>query len=130
MAKQFKKGDVVWSIQNWNSRATVYVRKLTIQSWGKQRGTASSVQDGQMIKHQIYVGQDDHLFLASDVEDINSFALDVAAKQKLKEIDWCRNAVHHHYVGAGNNAFDSYFKKVNSDCQAIMDEEPTVLFED
>jgi len=128
MSKQFKKGDVVWSITNWNGKATVCVSKLTIQSWGKQRGTATSVNNGEFIKHQIYVGQDDHLFLASDVADINEFALQVAKQQKADEIQWCANAVHHHYVG-DDGGRDSYFQYINEKCQAIMDEEPTVIFD-
>lgn len=129
MSKKFKKGDVVLSIINWNGKATVCVSKLIIQSWGKQRGTATSVKDGEFIKHQIYVGQDDHLFLASDVADINEFAYQVAVQQKAKEIQWCANAVHHNYVG-DNGGRDTYFAYINEKCQAIIDEQPTVIFEE
>jgi hypothetical protein len=129
MSKQFKKGDVVWSIVNWNGKATVRVSQLTIQSWGKQRGTATSINNGEFIKHQIYVGQDDHLFLASDVADINEFAHQVAVQQKAKEIQWCVNAVHHHYVG-DNVGRDAYFTYINQKCQEIIDEQPTVIFKE
>ena len=128
MYKQFKKGDVVWRIAGWDSKATVSVKKLTIQSWGKRQGTATSVDNGEFVRSQFYVNQADDLYLASEVEDINAFALEVAKNYKAKNIQWCANAAHHHYVGAGSNAFDSYFISIKKQCEEVIIEEPTVLF--
>lgn len=121
----FKKGDVVWSITDWNHKATVSVNKLTIKSWGKVQGTASLVENGKMINSQIYVKWADHLFLASDVENIEEFALEIAKQIKAKHIKHCLECVHWAY--ARNESSDGYYKAIKEKCQAIMDEEPKVI---
>ena len=133
MAKQFKKGDVVWSIVNWDSKATVNVTLLTIQSWGKKFGTASQVKDGQMIKKQIYIGQDEHLFLASEVQDINAFALEVATKQRLDRLAYFADCDLHHYLEGHFDRTDKMFVNYHESCkkqtQEVIDAVPTVLFD-
>jgi len=126
MTSKFKKGDVVWSIVNWNGKSTVAVEKLTIQSWGKVQGTASSVKDGKMTKHQIYINQAKHLFLVSDVEDIASFALEIAVQQKAEHIKHYVDCAHYAYVR--DDERDSYFNHIKNLCQEIIDEEPTVIY--
>jgi hypothetical protein len=134
MAKQFKKGDVVWSITNWDGKATVKVDLLTIQSWGKKLGTASQVKDGQMIKSQIYIGQDDHLFLASDVQDINAFALEVATKQRLNRLAFFADCDLHHYLLGHFDRTDkisvNYHAWSRQQTQEVIDAVPTVLFQE
>ena len=129
MHKQFKKGDVVWQIGNWNSKATAYVKKLTIQSWGKKQGTATDLnKNNDFVKHTFYVDQADTLYLASEVENINVFALEVAKQLKAEHIQHYADCAHHHYIGAGAGAYDSYFNSMAEKCRAVMAEEPTVIF--
>jgi hypothetical protein len=127
MSKQFKKGDVVWSIVNWNSKATVNVTQLTIQSWGKRQGTATSIKNGQPIKHLIYVGQDDHLFLASDVADVHQFALEIARQQKIVNIQKFVDGAHAR-IDSSFPGQERYEIRRKVECQELLDEEPTVLY--
>ena len=63
------------------------------------------------------------------IEGINEFAHQVAVQQTAKEIQWCVNAVHHHYAG-DNGGRDAYFTYINQKCQEIIDEQPTVIFKE
>lgn len=51
---KFNKGDSVVVIGSWNNKGAFYARRLTIESWGKEQGTASRVANGKFIKSRIY----------------------------------------------------------------------------
>jgi hypothetical protein len=125
--QMFKKGDVVWSITNWDSKATVLVKKLTIESFGKVQGTASSLKDGQMIKHSILAKYCDYLYHVSDVENIEEFALEIAKKQKAQKIQHYVDCQHHHFSNNTEN-YSSYHEHIKQSCQEVMDAEPKVIF--
>jgi hypothetical protein len=135
MAKQFKKGDEVWSIVQWDRMfSKVMVKKLTIQSWGKKVGTASHASNGTMTKHQIYIGQDEHLFLTSEVDDINAFALEVAKKYRADRLAKLREFALDQYLRGDYDNTDparvKYHAYVKLETEQIIDSEITVLFSD
>ena len=124
--EMFKKGDVVWSIAQYDRNATVSVNKLTIKSFGKVQGTASSIKDGKMINTQIYAKHCDHLFLASDVENIEEFAIKIAGQLKAKKIQHYVDCAHYAYDR--NETYDNYYFKIKKDCQELMESEPKAIF--
>jgi len=122
MNTKFKKGDVVWAIYNWDEKATVSVEQLTIKSFGKVQGTAMSNNTNDMTKRQFYANNADHLYLVSDIADINEFAMQKAIEQKTKKIQHYANCVH-------KNPDDTrYVNAMNNNCQAVMNSQPTVIF--
>jgi len=138
MAKQFKKGDVVWSIVQWDEMfSKVMVKKLTIQSWGKKVGTASHASNGTMTKHQIYIGQDEHLFLASEVDDINAFAFEVAKKYKADRLAYLRDFCLGQYLNGADGGYDDptpyrvrYLADLKQKMIEMIDAKLEVLFSD
>ena len=122
----FKKGDVVWSVFSWDDKATVMVKKLTIQSFGKVQGTAFSLKDGKMTKNQIYANQAGHLHHVADVKNIEEFALEIAKKHQAKKIEHYKECVHWAY--ARNESADNYYFAMKKNCQEVMDAEPKVIF--
>jgi hypothetical protein len=135
MAKQFKKGDEVWSIVQWDRLfSKVMVKKLTIQSWGKKVGTASHASNGTMTKHQIYIGQDEHLFLTSGVADIGAFALEVAKKYKADRLAYLQDFCLGQYLNGGYDDTTPhrvrYLDNLKQEIEQIIDSEIIVLFSD
>jgi hypothetical protein len=126
MNKIFKKGDTVWSITDWDGKAKVCVKKLVIQSFGKIQGTAFDVNTNNMAKMQFYTNRVNHLFLVSDVANIQEFAMQKAIEQKAERIQHFVNCVHN---DCSKSTFsDKYAELMKINCQAVMDSEPTVIY--
>lgn len=124
----FKKGDVVWSIFSWDDKTTVMVKKLTIQSFGKVQGTASSLKDGKMTKHLILANQANHLHHIADVANIEEFAFEIAKKQKAQNIQHYVDC-HHYSFFRNDQDNNNYDKVMKNKCQELLDAEPKVIFE-
>lgn len=82
---KFKKGDVVYEILSYDNKGTFKVRQRTIQSWGKERGTATHLKNGEFIKSRIYpshANKTPHGVWYFLVDSINpeEVALELAAK--------------------------------------------------
>ncbi len=54
---KFTKGQKVWAIGTWDNYGTFAYRLLTIESWGKKQGTATSVVDGKFVQQRVYTDQ-------------------------------------------------------------------------
>lgn len=123
---QLKKGCDAWLITDYNHGATIAVRKLRIESFGKKQGTATYIENGMNLQCQLYADQlGKTLFHANDVADIETFALDMARQQKAR---WIQHYVEraHDYCDGGAN--DHYHFGMKKKCQAVIDEAPNAIY--
>lgn len=117
------KGTEVYLILDWDHKATVSVRRMTVTSFGKQRGTAVYTEGGATLKMFIepeLVGN--RLFAVADVADIDLLAQDMAAAQKARWIKHFRDTQHGYL-----DAADSYHAAMKRRCEAVMAATPTVV---
>lgn len=50
-----KKGQVVYTVRNWNGFNVYCVEKVVIKSWGKKQATAFNFKTGEMLEECIYL---------------------------------------------------------------------------
>jgi hypothetical protein len=125
MATKIEKGAEVWMLLDWNHRATVSVRRLTVQSFGKEQGTATYSEGNKFLKCRIYpsdVGKS--LFHVADVDDIDTFALAMAVQNKAKRLT--------HYVDKAHwyceSSSKGYHESMKKDCEAVIAEAPAIIY--
>lgn len=126
------KGTEVWMFGDWNHGATVYVRRLTITSFGKKQGTAVSVEDGKNVEHRLYTNET-HLgmprFIAvADMADPTEEALRRAAIQKAHHIECNVNTVHHYALQPDNWSSEAFYRSMKQGCEKLIAQEPAVHF--
>ena len=107
---KFTKGQQVWQFFNWND-STVGYRLVTVESWGKARGTVSLVSDGKMSKSRVYTDcvnltnrmadyGGEHYFAATEGFDPRAKALELAtaliACKLEREQQKLLNPCYHH----------------------------------
>lgn len=80
--KQFKKGDKVVRIRDWDRKGTVYITHWTVASWGAQQATLVS-DDGKFLKSRIYTTDYAGIYLTGSIDE-QAVALELA-KQILAE---------------------------------------------
>lgn len=114
------KGVEVWMFGNWDNKATVYARRVVLQSLGKKQGTATSVSNGKFVKHQIWAADYCNLVAVADLPDPTAEGLRRATEQRRAKIESLRD-IQHWYA---DTAQDSYHVAVKRDCQEVMDAEP------
>lgn len=123
-----KKGQQAWLVRDWNRRSTVHVQKITIMSLGKVQGTARVHQaDGsdRWYNMHIFPKQIGVELFPIDV-DIATLAQEMAVRQRAKYIQhYADQAQHYHELG---DASDRYFVSIKKDCEAVMNEAPTVIY--
>lgn len=132
MTTPIKKGTEVWYISEWNSRATILVRRLVVTSWGKEQGTAVSHENGKPVRHRLYTNPKqpfNHLgriIPVSDLPDPEKEAMRRAVIMKAKNIKHYSDLAHHH--SNDKSIRDGYFEWIKSECEKVMAEEPTVIY--
>lgn len=100
----FKKGDKVFMIRSWDDKGVFYIRTLTIESWGKKKGTAT--EDGSFIKQAIHiptVNVSYHgrgTFMFPNTVDAEAIALELAQTFLTEQIRFLET----HRIG--NSAYD------------------------
>lgn len=132
MATQIKKGTEIWYFGPWNDRATVYVRRLTVTSWGKEQGTAVCTEDGKPVQHRFYTNPDkpynqcSRVIPVTDMPDPMPEAMRRAVQQKADNLKAHINRIHHYCLDDRTDT--GYFVSMKKGCQALLDEEPAVRF--
>lgn len=119
-----KKGTEVYLINDYDHKAAVIVRRMTVKSFGKVRGTASHMEGGKMLETFIdpkMIGQT--IFVVADVADINVFALEMAKTQKARRIAHYRDT-QQWYLDANTQ----YHASMKRDCEAVIAATPSVIF--
>lgn len=91
-ARKFRKGDAIVQIGFYNeARTQIWVRRLTVQSWGKKQGTASDAT-GRLIEDRLYADRTDRLAMADDADAIEATILRLIADEQARVIRWIEHA--------------------------------------
>lgn len=119
-----KKGTEVFLISDWDHKATVVVYRMTVTSFGAQRGTAVYRENGKTLKMFIFpemVGN--RLFAVADVADIDALALGMAIAQKARWVEHFSSKQQHYH-----DACDAYHRAMKKDCDQVLAAAPTVIY--
>lgn len=96
---QFKKGDKVVMLRNWDDLGGVSARELTIKSWGKTQATAIRENNGEFLKERLYTEnangvfydgcalRNPEYFFLSDSIDVEAEALKYAERWIASRIE-------------------------------------------
>lgn len=123
----FKKGDVVWMIGDWDRDGSSFVVKGVIGSWGKKQGYLINAQGEKSMKFQLDTVKPPLLRLVSELENPESLALEYSlACQNVLIMNNQWNVLHHHLKAFTGN----YPEIMKKDTQKLIDTAPTFVILD
>ena len=119
----FKKGDKVFLVQNWDRKGTACIQECIIDSCGKQQIHMRSVIDGKCLKHRFYtehVNSEErscglngaHIF--SDDANIDVEAMKLAKRFLAWERQHLEGCLTHY-----KNAGEGYYKAIRDSITAL-----------
>jgi hypothetical protein len=120
MAARFKKGDVVYRFYDYDHGSTCAYEKLVITSFGVKQGTAYSESKGQNHKCRLYAQDWQHIVQASEISDIDAFAMALAEGYRAK---WTKHYADraHSYSGCAATMETGYHEALKKACAAMLE---------
>jgi hypothetical protein len=123
-ATKITKGTEVWMFGDWNLKGKVFIRRMTITSFGKKQATAVRVKDGKNAEFRIYADDYANLVAVADLADPADYAMSLAVAQKAKHVKRAADNAHWNM----DSTSKGYLEALKKHCEEVIADEPGFVF--